>query len=96
MAAVDVDDLVVRYGGLTAVDRVSFHVDRGSVLALLGPNGAGKTSTVDAVVGLRAASSGQVRILGLDPRRDRAALMPRLGKAGWAAHRRSREWLPRY
>lgn len=79
MAAVDVDDLVVRHGELTAVDRASFHVDKGSVLALLGPNGAGKTSTIDAVVGLHAPASGQVRILGLDPRRDRAALMPRLG-----------------
>jgi len=76
---VDVDDLVVRHGDLTAVDRVSFAVDKGSVLALLGPNGAGKTSTVDAVVGLRAPVSGQVRILGLDPRREHAGLAPRLG-----------------
>lgn len=79
MAAVDVEDLIVRHGDLTAVQRVSFHVDKGSVLALLGPNGAGKTSTVDAVVGLHRPDGGRVRVLGLDPYEQRGPLMPRLG-----------------
>jgi ABC-2 type transport system ATP-binding protein len=49
------------------------------VLALLGPNGAGKTTTVETCEGFRSPSSGTVRVLGLDPARDRAALAPRVG-----------------
>src|SRR4029453_7952722 len=56
MRAIDVDELVVRYGSLTAVDHVSFSVAPGQVLALLGPNGAGKTSTVETLEGFRRPS----------------------------------------
>ncbi len=79
MAAIEVEDLVVRHGDLTAVDRVSFQVGRGQVLALLGPNGAGKTTTLEALEGLRAPDGGRVRVLDLDPRADHEALMPHLG-----------------
>ena len=77
--AVEVVDLVKRYGRTTAVDRLSFTVERGTVTALLGPNGAGKTSTVEICEGFRAATSGAVRVLGRDPQRDGAALKPRVG-----------------
>jgi ABC-2 type transport system ATP-binding protein len=77
--AVEVRDLVVRYGPLVAVDGVSFVARAGEVTALLGPNGAGKTTTVEAIEGYRRVDAGQVRILGLDPRRDHAAVVPRLG-----------------
>jgi ABC-2 type transport system ATP-binding protein len=79
MLAVEVTDLVVRYGSMTAVDGISLSAASGSVLALLGPNGAGKTSTVEAIEGYRTPASGQVRVLGLDPHRDRRRLAPRIG-----------------
>ncbi len=77
--AVECDAVVIRYGTTTAVDRLSFAAHRGEVLALLGPNGAGKTSTVEALEGYRPVTSGTVRVLGLDPGRDHAALVPRIG-----------------
>ena len=49
------------------------------MLALLGPNGAGKTTTVETCEGFRTRSAGSVRVLGLDPVRDHAALAPRMG-----------------
>jgi ABC-2 type transport system ATP-binding protein len=77
--AVEVRDVVVRYGSTTAVDRVSLTVSRGRVLALLGNNGAGKTSLLQVCEGFRRADGGAARVLGLDPMDDHDALMPRLG-----------------
>jgi ABC-2 type transport system ATP-binding protein len=79
MRVIDVDELVVRYGSLAAVDRVSFSVAAGEVLALLGPNGAGKTTTVETLEGYRRPSAGRVRVLGLDPIADHVALVRRAG-----------------
>jgi ABC-2 type transport system ATP-binding protein len=56
--------LVRRYGDLTAVDGVSFHVDPGETYGLLGPNGAGKTTTISMVAGLIAADGGTVTVAG--------------------------------
>src|SRR5436309_1316334 len=75
--AVEVVNLVKRYGDTTAVDGISFSVPAGTVVALLGPNGAGKTSTVEVAEGFRAVDGGQVRVLGLDPADP--ALRPRVG-----------------
>ena len=58
------EDLVRRYGDLTAVDRVSFHIDAGETFGLLGPNGAGKTTTISIVAGLIPADAGTVRVAG--------------------------------
>jgi ABC-2 type transport system ATP-binding protein len=79
VAVIEVDDLVVRYGPLTAVDRITFAADRGQVVALLGPNGAGKTSTIECCEGYRRPDGGTVRVLGLDPIADAARLRPRIG-----------------
>ncbi|MEV6342453.1 ABC transporter ATP-binding protein [Actinoplanes sp. NPDC051851] len=79
MAAVEVEDVVVRYGDTTAVEGVSLTAPRGRVLALLGHNGAGKTSLLQVCEGFRKPDGGSVRILGLDPVADHDALMPRLG-----------------
>ncbi|MGH9263261.1 MAG: ABC transporter ATP-binding protein [Acidimicrobiales bacterium] len=57
-------DLVRRYGDLTAVDDVSFHIDPGETYGLLGPNGAGKTTTISMVAGLIPADSGSVTVAG--------------------------------
>ncbi|HKA70067.1 MAG TPA: ABC transporter ATP-binding protein [Actinomycetes bacterium] len=79
--AVEVDHLVMRYRGVTAVAGLSLRAEPGTVTAVVGPNGAGKTTTLETCVGLRAAQEGTVRVLGLDPgdRRHRAALLPRIG-----------------
>lgn len=77
--ALEVDNLVMRYGNVTAVNGVSFGVDAGSVLVILGRNGAGKTSIIEACEGFRRPSSGNLRVLGLDPVTQRAALNRRMG-----------------
>jgi ABC-2 type transport system ATP-binding protein len=68
-----------RYGTTTAVAGLDLDVAGGETVALLGPNGAGKTTTVECCMGYRAPDEGTVRVLGLDPRRDRARLTPRVG-----------------
>jgi ABC-2 type transport system ATP-binding protein len=77
--AVEVRDLVKRYGRTTAVDGLSLTATPGSVLAVLGPNGAGKTTTVEVCEGYRRPDAGTVRVLGLDPVADARALRPRVG-----------------
>ncbi|MEU7177730.1 ABC transporter ATP-binding protein [Streptomyces celluloflavus] len=77
--AVEVVGLVKRYGTKTAVDGLDLTVARGAVTAVLGPNGAGKTTTVEICEGYRRADAGTVRVLGLDPVADAAALRPRIG-----------------
>jgi ABC-2 type transport system ATP-binding protein len=76
---VRVRDLVRRFGAFTAVDHVSFEVERGEIFGLLGPNGAGKTTTFRMLCGLLAASSGQLFIGEADMRRSRAYGRARLG-----------------
>ena len=77
--AVEIDGLVMAYGDKVAVDGLSLTVERGSVTAVLGPNGAGKTTTLETCEGYRVPQQGTVRVLGLDPQRDRADLLPRIG-----------------
>ena len=77
--AVEVQDVVVKYGDVVAVDGVSLTVPRGAILALLGNNGAGKTSLLQVCEGFRGPDAGTVRVLGLDPVADHDDLMPRLG-----------------
>ncbi|TVT60479.1 ABC transporter ATP-binding protein [Amycolatopsis rhizosphaerae] len=77
--AVEITGLVKRYGSKIAVDGLDLKMDRGRLLALLGPNGAGKTTTVEICEGFLRPDAGTVRVLGLDPVRDGAALKPRIG-----------------
>jgi len=76
---IECDHLRKRYRSTVAVDDVSFTVRRGEIFGILGPNGAGKTTTVECLSGLRTPDSGRLRVLGLDPRRDRQALRLRVG-----------------
>jgi ABC-2 type transport system ATP-binding protein len=76
---IDVRNLHKSYGDTVAVDDVSFAVEEGEIFGILGPNGAGKTTTVECIEGLRAADRGEISVLGLDPRHDRAELTQRLG-----------------
>ena len=64
---IEVNHLVHRYGDHPALQDLSFSVRRGEVLGLLGPNGAGKTTTVRLINGLFPPTSGQIRVLGLNP-----------------------------
>jgi ABC-2 type transport system ATP-binding protein len=75
----EVDSLTVRYGAITAVDRVSLTVRPGEIYGLLGANGAGKSSTIRCVVGLQPITSGAVRVFGLDPMRDPVGTKSRIG-----------------
>ncbi|SDC18915.1 ABC-2 type transport system ATP-binding protein [Geodermatophilus telluris] len=77
--AVEVTDLRRRHGSFEAVRGISVEVRPGEVLALLGVNGAGKTSALEVLEGLAPAAGGSVRVLGADPRRERAAVRPHLG-----------------
>jgi ABC-2 type transport system ATP-binding protein len=63
----EVRGLVKRYGDLTAVRGLDLTVQVGEVFAFLGPNGAGKTTTVEILEGIRPKTSGEVKVLGLDP-----------------------------
>jgi ABC-2 type transport system ATP-binding protein len=76
---IEVQNLHKSYGDTVAVDDVSFTVQEGEIFGILGPNGAGKTTTVECIEGLRGADRGEISVLGLDPRRDRAELTQRLG-----------------
>ena len=78
-AAVVVEDLVIRYGELTAVDGVTFSAETGRVTVVLGPNGAGKTSTIEHLEGYRRAASGRSSVLGMDPIDQHAELTRRVG-----------------
>lgn len=73
------ENLRKRYGGTVAVDDVSLRAGTGEILGVLGVNGAGKTTLVEMIAGLRAPDGGLVRVLGLDPRRDRARVRQVLG-----------------
>ena len=98
MKKVIVADNVTRtYGKFTAVDGVSFHVAQGELVALLGSNGAGKTSLLEVLQGSTRSNDGRVRVFGVDPVADRAAIRQRTGimlqEAGFAKDLTVRETL---
>src|ERR1700693_5143756 len=64
MALLDVRELSVRFGGVVALDRVSFTVDAGEVVALIGPNGAGKTTLFNVITRVYRPSTGSVLVDG--------------------------------
>jgi ABC-2 type transport system ATP-binding protein len=66
VALIEVQDLTKTYGTVTAVDHVSFTVNKGEILGFLGPNGAGKTTTMRILTGYMPATSGTARIAGFD------------------------------
>jgi ABC-2 type transport system ATP-binding protein len=67
--AITFAEVTKRYGAIVALDRVSFTIQPGEMVALLGPNGAGKSTTVDVLLGLRHPDSGTARVLGEAPQR---------------------------
>ena len=79
MALVETRALVKRFGAFTAVDGISFAVDRGEVVGFLGPNGAGKSTTMKLIAGFLEPTSGTAAINGHDSQRDAIAARRQLG-----------------
>ncbi|PKB70438.1 MAG: hypothetical protein BZY87_10765 [SAR202 cluster bacterium Io17-Chloro-G6] len=77
--AVQVENLVKRFGSFTAVDGVTFTVDRGEVFGILGPNGAGKTTTLEIIESLQKPTEGRVSVLGLDVQSNATEVKTRIG-----------------
>lgn len=77
--AIEVRDLHKRYGDFEALRGIDITVSRGEVFGLLGPNGAGKTTAVEILEGYRERTSGEVSVLGYDPRLRERALRKRIG-----------------
>lgn len=80
--ALDLVEVGVRFGGISALDGVSLHVGAGEICGLIGANGAGKTTLFDVISGVRTPDSGRVRLLGDDV-------------TTWSTHRRARAGLRR-
>ncbi|OLT27257.1 multidrug ABC transporter ATP-binding protein [Actinomadura sp. CNU-125] len=76
---IEVESLTKRYGDVLAVDDIGFTVEPGEIFGILGRNGAGKTTTVECIAGLRRPDAGRIRVLNLDPVRDRARLRRTVG-----------------
>jgi len=76
---VETEALTKRYGPITAVDGLTFHVMPGEIYGLLGPNGAGKTTTIMMLIGLTEPTSGIARVLGMDPARRALEVKRRVG-----------------
>ncbi|MEM2935114.1 MAG: ABC transporter ATP-binding protein [Candidatus Thermoplasmatota archaeon] len=70
MHAVDVKNLVKRYGKIEAVKGVTFHVDEGEIFGLIGPNGAGKTTIIRIISTLLKITEGNVNVFGYDVEKD--------------------------
>jgi branched-chain amino acid transport system ATP-binding protein len=77
----ELDTVLMRFGGVTALDDVSFHVDKGEILGLIGPNGAGKTTVFNVVTGVYRPTSGTVTFDGRVLRKERRSDITKLGIA---------------
>ena len=77
--AVEVVNLTKTFGDFTAVDGVSFTIERGEIFGFLGPNGAGKTTTIRMLLGLLMPTSGQAEVLGFDIAREAEEIKKRIG-----------------
>lgn len=64
MSFLNVEGITLRFGGLTAVDGVNFHVDQGEIVSLIGPNGAGKTTVFNMLTGVYRLEAGQIEFMG--------------------------------
>jgi branched-chain amino acid transport system ATP-binding protein len=78
---IEAEEVVVQFGGLTAVNKVSLQVRQGEIVGLIGPNGAGKTTTFNAIAGFVTPTDGRVRIRGTDVTSLPVHLRARLGVA---------------
>jgi len=77
--AVEIDNLCKDYGNLRALNNICLNVPKGTIYGLIGPNGAGKTTLIKALVGALKPTSGNIKVLGMDPRRDKWKLRRQIG-----------------
>jgi len=77
--AVEIDSLCKDYGKLHALKNIVLKVPEGTIYGLIGPNGAGKTTLIKALVGALKPTSGIVKVLGMDPLRDKWKLRMQIG-----------------
>jgi ABC-2 type transport system ATP-binding protein len=77
--AIEVSGLTKKYGRVEALRDADLSVRRGEVFGLVGPNGAGKTTLIKGLVGALRPSEGEVRVMGLNPLKDRAELRQKIG-----------------
>lgn len=63
---IEIQNLTKRYGQITAVNNISFTVDKGEILGFLGPNGAGKSTTMNIITGYIPSTEGTVKVDGYD------------------------------
>ena len=78
-AIIETQDLTKMYNGQAAVDQLSFQLMEGEVLGFLGPNGAGKTTTLMMLMGLTEPTSGNARVLGVNPSRNPIQVKAQIG-----------------
>ena len=76
---IEVENLKKYYGGVRAVDGISFSVAEGEIFGMLGPNGAGKTTTIETIIGLVDKTDGEITILGMNPEEDLNSIKRRIG-----------------
>ena len=67
---IEIQNLTKRFGLFTAVDDISFNVEKGTVLGFLGPNGAGKSTTMKMITGFLSPTSGTARVSGHDVQKE--------------------------
>lgn len=78
-SVIEMKGVTKRFGHKVAVDHLSLSVMEGEVYGLLGHNGAGKSTTIDLVLGLKKIDEGMVRILGMDPKKERKKIFEQVG-----------------
>ncbi|HEY1472184.1 MAG TPA: ABC transporter ATP-binding protein [Candidatus Acidoferrum sp.] len=77
--AIDAQHLVRRFGTFTAVDDVSFRVEKGEIFGFLGPNGSGKTTVIKMLTGLLPLTAGEATVYGIDVRKDPEGVRENIG-----------------
>jgi branched-chain amino acid transport system ATP-binding protein len=77
----ELDSVLMRFGGVTALEDVNFYVDEGEIFGLIGPNGAGKTTVFNVVTGVYRPTAGVVRFDGQELRKQRRSDITKLGIA---------------
>ena len=81
MAILEVKNLTLRFGGLTAVNNLSFDIEENSIMSLIGPNGAGKTSAFNCLTGFYKASEGEIVFQGTNIVREKPFKITKMGMA---------------
>ena len=77
----EVINLTKKYGTFTAVDNISFSLEKGKILGFLGPNGAGKTTTIQMLLGISSITSGTITYFGKDFFKNRPQVLQRINFA---------------